>query len=170
MGAILLLKYGNLRLPAGNILDLYRVRISIWLGSIRSEIFLLIKFIFFQGCPITCPFYLGSPLHVISSLFSHFCLFQNAILKFSQNLVFIGCNIFFRLALVICLSWYLYLTLSHEFLTFTSFNIWRLKCESIRFSQLELLTWHFGAKCSFQTFKRPLSDWFGPKCKCKLSS
>ena len=109
-------------------------------------------------------------LHVISSLFSHFCLFQNAILKFSQNLVFIGCNIFFRLALVICLSWYLYLTLSHEFLTFTSFNIWRLKCESIRFSQLELLTWHFGAKCSFQTFKRPLSDWFGPKCKCKLSS
>ena len=109
-------------------------------------------------------------LHVISSLFSHFCLFQNAILKFSQNLVFIGCNIFFRLALVICLSWYLYLTLSHEFLTFTSFNIWRLKCESIRFSQLELLTWHFGAKCSFQTFKRPLSDWFGPKYKCKLSS
>ena len=81
MGAILLLKYGNLRLPAGNILDLYRVRISIWLGSIRSEIFLLIKFIFFQGCPITCPFYLGSPLHVISSLFSHFCLFQNANLR-----------------------------------------------------------------------------------------
>ena len=25
-------------------------------------------------------FYLGSPLHIISSLFSHFCLFQNAIL------------------------------------------------------------------------------------------
>ena len=25
-------------------------------------------------------FYLGNPLHVVSSLFSHFCLFQNAIL------------------------------------------------------------------------------------------
>ena len=26
------------------------------------------------------------------------------------------------------------------------------------------------AKWSLQTFKRPLSDWFGPKCKCKVSS
>ena len=27
-----------------------------------------------------------------------------------------------------------------------------------------------GAKWSFQTFKKPLSDCFGPKCKCKDSS
>ena len=27
-----------------------------------------------------------------------------------------------------------------------------------------------GAKWYFQTFKRPLSDWLGPKYKCKVSS
>ena len=43
---------------------------------------------------------------------------------FYQNVVFIGCNIF-SLVLVISLSWYWHLTLSHEFLTFMSFNIWR---------------------------------------------
>ena len=26
------------------------------------------------------------------------------------------------------------------------------------------------AKWSFQTFKRPISDWFGPTYKCKISS
>ena len=26
------------------------------------------------------------------------------------------------------------------------------------------------AKWSFQTFQRSLSDWFGPKCKCKFST
>ena len=43
---------------------------------LANEIFL------FQGCFITQAvfFTLGSPLHIISSLFSHFCLFQNAIL------------------------------------------------------------------------------------------
>ena len=43
---------------------------------------------------------------------------------FYQNVVFIGCNIF-SLVLVISLSWYWHLTLSHEFLTFMSFNVWR---------------------------------------------
>ena len=43
-----------------------------WLCSIRPEIFLQMKFILFQGCPTKLPFYLGSLLHIISSLFSHF--------------------------------------------------------------------------------------------------
>ena len=43
-----------------------------WLCSMRSEIFLQMKFIIFQGCPTKLPFYLGSLLQIISSLFSHF--------------------------------------------------------------------------------------------------
>ena len=43
-----------------------------WLGSMQSEIFL--------SPPNRLPFYLGRPLHIISSLFSKFCLFQNVIL------------------------------------------------------------------------------------------
>ena len=42
--------------------------------------------------------------------------------------------------------------MSHEFLTFISFNIWRLKCKSIRFSHLELesgVTWDFGSQVVF---------------------
>ena len=36
---------------------------------------------FFKAVPSNrLSFHLGSPLHIISSLFSHFCLFQNAIL------------------------------------------------------------------------------------------
>ena len=53
-----------------------------WLGLIRSEIFLQMKFIVFKAVLSNrLPFYFGSPLHVISSLFSHFCLFQNANLR-----------------------------------------------------------------------------------------
>ena len=52
----------------------------LWPGSMRSEIFLQMKFIIFKAVwPSRLPFYLGSPLHIISSLFSQFCLFQNAI-------------------------------------------------------------------------------------------
>ena len=43
-----------------------------WLCSMLSEFFLQIKFITFQGCPTKLPFYLGSLLHIISSLFSCF--------------------------------------------------------------------------------------------------
>ena len=43
-----------------------------WLYSIRSKIFLQMKFIIFQGCPTKLPFYLGSLLHIISSFSSHF--------------------------------------------------------------------------------------------------
>ena len=43
-----------------------------WLSSKRSEIFLQMKFIIFQGCFTKLPFYLGSLLHIISSLLRHF--------------------------------------------------------------------------------------------------
>ena len=109
--------------------------------------------------PNRLPFYLGSPFHIIKSLFNRFYLFQNAILHkilklrcwhfnhFSWNAVFIGCNIFF--CFVICLSWYLHIKLSHELLTFISFNIWRQECMSIRSSHLALVTRHFGSQLVF---------------------
>ena len=51
-----------------------------WLGSIRSEICKW-NLSFFQAVPSNRLFFcLGRPLHIISSLFSHFSLFQNAIL------------------------------------------------------------------------------------------
>ena len=43
-----------------------------WLCSMWSGIFLQMKFFIFQGCPNKLPFYLGSLLRIISSLFSHF--------------------------------------------------------------------------------------------------
>ena len=52
-----------------------------WLGSTQSEISLQMEFIIFQGClSKQVPIYLGSLLHIIKSLFSYFCLFQNAVL------------------------------------------------------------------------------------------
>ena len=51
-----------------------------WFGSMQSEIFFEMKFIIFQGCfTKQAAFYLGSLLHIISSLFSHFSLFENSI-------------------------------------------------------------------------------------------
>ena len=50
----------------------------LWLASIRSEIFLQMKFISFQGCPIKqTVFFTGIALSIISALSSHFFLFQN---------------------------------------------------------------------------------------------
>ena len=43
-----------------------------WFCSMRSEIFLQMKLIIFQGCPTKILFYLSHLLHRISSLFSHF--------------------------------------------------------------------------------------------------
>ena len=43
-----------------------------WPCSMRAEFFLQMKFIVFQGCPSKLLFYLGSLLHIISFLFSHF--------------------------------------------------------------------------------------------------
>ena len=106
-------------------------------GSVLCDqkFFLQKKFITF---PLNrLPFYLGSSLHIISSLLSHFYLFQNAILHkmfklglwnfkpIFLRMKFSFVETFFSLVLVICLSWYLHLKLSNEFLTFISFNIWR---------------------------------------------
>ena len=132
------------------------------LGSMRSEIFLKMKFIILQGCPTKqADFYLGSPLHIISTSFSHFCLFENVISHKMLKLVswnfkpifhrmqFSLVATFFSLVLIICLSWYLNLKLFHEILTFVSSNIWRWKCNSIRYSHLELVIWHSGSQMVF---------------------
>ena len=105
-------------------------------GSIRSEIFSQMKFIIFLGC---LSFYLGSPVHIISSFFSHFCLFQNAILHkmlklgfWNVKLIFLRTQFslvatFFSLVLLVSLRWYFHLTISY----------------------LTLATWHFGSQIVF---------------------
>ena len=132
-----------------------------WLVSIWSEIFLQMKFIIFQGCPIKQGVFLhGQPapynqLLIQSLLLVPKCYFalnvEARVLKFSthfsQNAVFIGCNIL-SVVLVISLSWHFHLTNSY----------------------LTLVTWHFGSQMVFPNFKRPPSDWFGPKYKSKVSS
>ena len=69
----------------------------------------------------------------LSDVMVYVCLFQNAILHKvkARALKFYGhffsewmVATFFGLLLVICFSWNLHLKLSHEFLTFISFNIW----------------------------------------------
>ena len=95
---------------------------------------------FFKAVPSNrLSFYLGSPLHIISSLFSHFCLFQNAILlkilklglwNFKPMLLRMQFSMvarFFSLVLVITLSWYFHLTFSYR----------------------TLVTWHFGSQTVF---------------------
>ena len=71
--------------------------------------------------PNTLLFYLGIPLHIISPLFSYFCLFQSAILYkmimlgfWSFKPIFLRMQLslfatFFSLVLVICLIWYFHL-------------------------------------------------------------
>ena len=100
-----------------------------WPGSILSEISLERKFIFFNDVRSSrLPFYLGSPLHVIGSFFSHFCLFQNAILCKMLKLGFTNfktiflrtqfslvATFFFSLTLVFCLSSYYIYTISWVF-------------------------------------------------------
>ena len=93
------------------------------------------NFSFFKAVPSNrLSFYLGSPLHIISSLFSHFCLFQNAILhkmlklgfwNFKPTFLRIQFSLaakFFSLVSLINLSWYFHLKTSY----------------------LTLVTWHFG--------------------------
>ena len=109
-----------------------------WLCSMRWEIFLQMKLSFFKTVPSnSLHFYLDSLLHRISFLSSYFCLIRNGILQkilklrfWKFNLIFLIMQFslvatFFPLVLVICLSWYLHLKLSHEFLTLISFKIWR---------------------------------------------
>ena len=111
-----------------------------WVSSMKWEIFSQMKFIIFQklshkiGCIIILSWQLVSynQLLIQSFLLLSECCFAkkfearvlNVYGHFSQNAVIIRCNIF-SLVLVICLRWYLHLKLSHEFLTFISFNIWR---------------------------------------------
>ena len=100
-------------------------------GSVPSNQKFSCKWTFFMDVLSNgLSFYQGNPLHIISSLFRHFCLFQNAILHkmlklgfWNFKLFFLKCSFhrlqhFFSLVLVISLSWYLYLTHSHEFSTF----------------------------------------------------
>ena len=92
---------------------------------------------FFKAVPTKrLLFYLSNPLHIMNSLFSHFCLFQNAVLHKMLSLgfwnfkpIFVRIQFsliatFFSLVLLISLNWYLHLTESHEFFKFISFNIW----------------------------------------------
>ena len=88
-----------------------------WLGSIRSEMFLEWNLSFFKAVPSNRLWFdLGSPLHLISSLCSHLCLFQNAIFHNMMKLRFWNfkaiflrmqfslVGTFFSLVLVISLS------------------------------------------------------------------
>ena len=135
-----------------------------WLGSMRSEIFFQMKFTIFQSCSTKEDAFLSGQATPCNQLLTpSFCLFQNTILHkmlklgfwnfkpfFSQNADFIGYSIFFfffSLVLVICLSWYLHVKLSYEFYLI----FWTPNGLSI-------------------TFKSLLSDWIGPKYKCKVSS
>ena len=108
-----------------------------WLGSMQSKIFANEILSLFKAVPLNrLLFYLGGPLHTISSLFSHFYLFQNAIFHkmliqghFSEmiKLIFLRVHfsvvaIFFFLFLVICLSLYLHLKACiHYFSSFSYF-------------------------------------------------
>ena len=118
---------------------------------LANEISLFSRLYHQTGC---LSFYLGSPLHIISSLFSHFCLFQNAILhkmlklgfwNFKPTFLRIQFSLaatFFSLVSLISLSWYFHLKTSY-------LTLWK-------------------PKWSFQTFKRPTSVWFRSKYKSKV--
>ena len=124
--------YGNrpARLPSW-----LRMLNASWPCSMRSGKWNLS---FFKAVPPNrLSFFLGSPLHIISSLFSQFCLCQSAIyykmlragfwnfkpifLRIQFSLV----ATFFSLVFVMCMSWYFHLKLSQVFLTFISFSNWR---------------------------------------------
>ena len=61
------------------------------------------------------------PLLLVPECYLGFWNFKPIYLKMQFSLI----ATLFSLLLVICLSWYLHLELSHEFLTFISFYIWR---------------------------------------------
>ena len=117
---------------------------TVWLGSIPSEIFFQVKFSILKAVSSKrLPFYLGRPLHAVSSFFSHFCFFQNAILHKMLKLRFwnfkpVFLRIEFSLVATFLFSSFGYLfelifasyTVSWVFTIYT-FNIWRWKCKSI---------------------------------------
>ena len=111
---------------------------------IPSEIFFQVKFSILKAVSSKrLPFYLGRPLHAVSSFFSHFCFFQNAILHKMLKLRFwnfkpVFLRIEFSLVATFLFSSFGYLfelifasyTVSWVFTIYT-FNIWRWKCKSI---------------------------------------
>ena len=87
------------------------------------------------------PFDLGISFHIISSLFSPFCLFQNAIFHKMLKLGFWNFRpIFLRIQFSLVATFFL--------------------------DPSYLVLWKPNG--SFQTFKRAPSDWFRPKRKCKV--
>ena len=79
-------------------------------------------------------------------------------------------TLFFSLVLVICLSWYLHLKLSHDLLTLVSFNVWRYKFSSgvIYLNTLET-KWCFKSFLKINPFRLDLSTkleviWIVLKC------
>ena len=111
-----------------------------WLGSIRSEMFLIMKFIIFQGCLIKQAVLLpGQPVPYNQLLIQPLLLVPECyfaenveawVLKFKPiflRMQFLLVATFFSLVLVNSLSWYLYLTISY----------------------LTLVTWHFGSQMVF---------------------
>ena len=103
-----------------------------WMGMMNA----VWSLSFFKAVPPNrCSTYLGSTLHIISSIFSHFCLFQNAILNKMLKLGFWNFQpIFLRMQLWLqhFFSSFCYLsdlifaseTVSWIFILI-SFNIWR---------------------------------------------
>ena len=134
--------------------------------------------------------------HIIS--FSHFCFFQNAVLHKMLNLGFRNFSlvfwsfkpIFFRMYLLLDSTSFLNLWLSvwvdiciwnrfHEVLALIielslSFIIiiWCLKIggKMVRALVLHYIYLKSWKPNLFQTFRMLLSDWFGPKCKYKVST
>ena len=107
--------------------------------------------------------------------------------QFSQNGLLIDGQ-FFCQVVVICLRWFCKFKMFYEVLTF---NIWKQKCKSIISWQLQTVTqnseilttansysklWNLDnckqlletlkADFSSEVYKRSLSDWVGPSCKC----
>ena len=121
-------------------------------------------------------FYLGRSLHRISSLISYFCLIRKAILQKNLKVRFSNFRLiyfrmqfslvatFFSLVLVIGLSWYLHLKLSHDILTLVSFNIWRYK---FTFGAIYLTLW---MPNGLSESLKGQSIWTGLKYNCKVSN
>ena len=88
--------------------------------------------------------------------------------QYSQNVLFVSCYIFFS-------SYdYLFEMILHDKDVSWGFDIYHLTFGDKNLRVLCLHIWNqvlktITAKLTFQVFKRSLSDWFGPKCKCKIS-
>ena len=101
-------------------------------------------------------------------LFSINCWVYGFGTHFSQNVLFIGRNIFSQV-MVICLSWYLHL----KYVSW-SFNIYKLTYGGKSVRVLSLSIWNhlfevLKAWSSFKTFKRSLNNWFGSRFGSKFA-